>query len=106
MHRSPSLLFALVDIAPLIAAVPAFGGRAPSVYIRSVTSSNPVHDLSKLRIDRDPPPEVRRAFGRTLALIILGLLIAGGLFWLRSRSVASVQTVVATPISSGGGGGA
>jgi len=30
-----------------------------------VTSPN--HDLSKLRIDRDPPPEVRRAFGRTLA---------------------------------------
>jgi hypothetical protein len=82
-------------------------GRAPSVYIRSVTGSNPVHDLSKLRIDRDPPPEVRRAFGRTLAvIIILGLLIAGGLFWLRSRSAASVQTVVATPISSGGGGGA
>jgi len=72
-----------------------------------VTGSNPVHDLSKLRIDRDPPPEVRRAFGRTLAVIILlALLIAGGLFWLRGRSAALVQTVVTTPIASGGGGGA
>ena len=74
-----------------------------SAYIRSVTAPN--HDLSKLRIDRDPPPAVRRAFGRTLAIVgvLLALVIAGTL-WARSRSAATVETVIATPISSGGGG--
>src|SRR5688572_6989296 len=43
----------------------------PSAYIRSVTA--PTHDLSKLRIDRDPPPEVRRAFGRTVIFVVLGI---------------------------------
>jgi len=72
--------------------------------------TSPTHDLSKLRIDRDPPPAVRRAFGRTLAFVGIAVgLVAGAALWARSRSTATVETVVATPMSSGGsagGGGA
>ncbi len=65
----------------------------------------PTHDLSKLRIDRDPPPQVRRAFGRTILYVAIALLLAGAaLFYARSRSTVAAQTVVATPISTGGGG--
>ncbi len=65
----------------------------------------PTHDLSKLRIDRDPPPQVRRAFGRTILYAAIAILVAGAaLFYARSRSTVAVQTVVATPISTGGGG--
>lgn len=74
-----------------------------SVYIRSVTT--PEHDLSKLRIDRDPPPQVRRAFGRTLIIVAVAVvLLAGAFLYARSRSAPEVQTIVATPISTGGGG--
>ena len=66
----------------------------------------PTHDLSKLRIDRDPPPAVRKAFGRTLALVVVAvLLVIGAVVWARSRSAATVETTVATPISTGGGAG-
>ena len=75
-----------------------------SVYIRSVTT--PEHDLSKLRINRDPPPEVRRAFGRTLAIAGVAVaLIVAAVLYARSRSTVAVETVVATPVSSGGGAG-
>ncbi|HYC32752.1 MAG TPA: efflux RND transporter periplasmic adaptor subunit [Gemmatimonadales bacterium] len=67
----------------------------------------PSHDLSKLRIDRDPPPAVRRAFGRTLVLIIIAAaLLAGGYLWVRGRSAPTIQTVIAAPISTGGPGAA
>src|SRR5205085_11612255 len=59
--------------------------------------SPPLHDLGKLRIDRDsPPPGVRRAVVRNLifALIVFGLA-AAVLFVLRERSAVPVQTVVA-----------
>ena len=76
----------------------------PSAYIRLVTA--PIHDLSKLHIDRDPPPAVRRAFGRTVAFVLVGIaLLAGAGLWARSRSGVAVETVVATPVSTGGGGG-
>jgi RND family efflux transporter MFP subunit len=66
----------------------------------------PTHDLSKLRIDRDPPPAVRKAFGRILAFVLAaGLLAVGAVVWARSRAVATVETTVATPISTGGAGG-
>jgi RND family efflux transporter MFP subunit len=65
--------------------------------------SAPSHDLSKLRIDRDPPPEVRRAFGRTLVLVAAAaLLVGGGLLWMRGRAAVAVETVVASPVSTGG----
>ncbi|HUR93379.1 MAG TPA: efflux RND transporter periplasmic adaptor subunit [Gemmatimonadales bacterium] len=69
--------------------------------------TTPNHDLSKLRIDRDPPPEIRRAFGRTLALVGVAVaLVAGAVFFARSRSAATVESVVATPIAASSGGGA
>ena len=77
---------------------------SPSVYIRSVTA--PEHDLAKLRINRDPPPQVRRAFGRTLVIVAVAVvLLVGAFLYFRGSSAPQVQTVVATPISSGGGGG-
>ena len=57
----------------------------------------PLHDLSKLRIDRDSPsPGVRRALVRNaiFAAIVFGLA-AVVLLVLRQRSVVPVQTVVA-----------
>ena len=57
----------------------------------------PTHDLSKLRIDRDPSPEVRRAFGRNLILFgIAVVVIGGGVLFMRGRSRVTVQTVVVT----------
>jgi RND family efflux transporter MFP subunit len=68
--------------------------------------TSPTHDLSKLRIDRDPPPEVRRAFGRTLVFVgVAAVLVSGAVLWARSRSAVIAETVVATPVASGGGVG-
>jgi RND family efflux transporter MFP subunit len=65
----------------------------------------PSHDLSKLRIDRDPPPQVRRAFGRTLGFVGVAVgLVAGLALWARGRSTATVETVLATPVATGGAG--
>ena len=73
--------------------------------------TNPTHDLSRLRIDRDPPAAVRRAFGRNLVLVAAVIILGGGvLLFSRLRSRPAVQTMVAAPIasgtSSGGGAGA
>jgi len=65
--------------------------------------SGPAHDLSKLRINRDPPPEVRRAFGRTLLIILVALaVVAAALFVVRRNSVAPVEAIVVEGSSSGG----
>ncbi|MFL5495284.1 MAG: efflux RND transporter periplasmic adaptor subunit [Gemmatimonadales bacterium] len=68
--------------------------------------SLPSHDLSKLRIDRDPPPGVRRAFRRTLVIVgvVVVVLAAAGVY-ARSRYVPVVETIVASPVSSGAAGG-
>lgn len=59
--------------------------------------TTPAHDLSRLRIDRDPPPEVRRAVGRTVLLAGAALIvIAAAILYNRSRSAPRVTTVVAT----------
>jgi HlyD family secretion protein len=69
--------------------------------------TTPEHDLSKLRINRDPPPLVRRAFGRTLIIVgVAVVLLVGAFLYFRGSSAPTVQTIVATPISTGGGGGA
>jgi RND family efflux transporter MFP subunit len=72
----------------------------------------PLHDLSKLRIDRDSPsPGVRRAVVRNaiFTLIVFGLA-AVVLVVMRQRSAVPVQTVVVTasadPGAKGGAGGA
>lgn len=61
-----------------------------------------MHDLSKLRIDRDaPPPKIRRALKRNaIFAFIVAVAIAVAWFVLRGRSVIPVQTVLAT--ASGG----
>jgi RND family efflux transporter MFP subunit len=71
--------------------------------------TNPVHDLSKLRIDRDAPPQVKQAFRRSLviagavaAAIVLVLVFLG----LRQRAGVPVQVAVAAGESGGGAGGA
>ncbi len=58
----------------------------------------PEHDLSKLHINRDPPPQVRRAFGRTLVLVAVAVvLLAGAFLYMRGQSAPTVQTIVADP---------
>ncbi len=72
----------------------------------------PVHDLAKLRIDRDaPPPGLRRAvrrvaiFAALAAIAIIGLVLG-----ISARSTVTVQTMVAVAAGeargtvSGGGG--
>ncbi len=80
----------------------------PTVHpqIPRVTSP-PQPDLGKLRINRDaPPPNLRRALRRNLALGLVSLiLVIGGYLVFRRGSAVPVQTVVATPISAGGGAG-
>jgi RND family efflux transporter MFP subunit len=69
--------------------------------------SGPAHDLSKLRINRDPPPEVSRAFGRTLLIIaVLVVLVLAAVFFARGRSVAIVDAIVVESRVSGGGSAA
>lgn len=68
--------------------------------------TTPPHDLSRLRIDRDPPPAVRRAFGRNLALAGAVVLLGGGfLLFSRMRSAPAVQTIVASPMTSASSSG-
>src|SRR6476469_4255743 len=85
--------------------------RTPCFGVYSLSVTTPTHDLSRLRIDRDPPPAVRRAFGRTAGFAAAAVIIGGGfLLYSRNRSAATVETVVAAPLTSGGssagGGGA
>ncbi|HKW49920.1 MAG TPA: efflux RND transporter periplasmic adaptor subunit, partial [Gemmatimonadaceae bacterium] len=78
-----------------------------------MSSPTPLHDLSKLRIDRDSPsPGVRRAVIRNaiFALVVFGMA-AVVLLVLRARSVVSVQTIIVTASNdpgakSGSAGGA
>src|SRR3989449_4390179 len=63
-----------------------------------------VHDLSKLRLDRDTPPGVRRAFRRSLILAAVAAgLIAAVVLVVRRGSAVPVQTVVVTPLDAGAG---
>ena len=78
----------------------------------SPTTPSPLHDLSKLRIERDSPsPGVRRAVIRNaiFALIVFGAA-AAVVFVLRQRSVVPVQTIVvaaaADPGAKNGSGAA
>ena len=67
--------------------------------------SQPEHDLSKLRIDRDAPPAVRRALGRTLVIAgAAAVLVVAALLWLRGGSAVPVQVAVASADAGGPGG--
>lgn len=68
--------------------------------------TNPTHDLSRLRIDRDPPPAVRSAFKRTLVIVALAVaLIAAAVYFVRRGAAVPVETVVVTAPSGAGSGG-
>lgn len=60
--------------------------------------SNPTHDLSKLRIDRDaPPPALRRAVVRNAIFAAVGVVaIVAIVQVVRARAAVPVQTIVAT----------
>src|SRR5437879_12004279 len=63
-----------------------------------------VHDLGKLRLDRDTPPGVRRAFRRSLILAAVAAgLIAAVVLVVRRGSAVPVQTVVVRPLEAGAG---
>ena len=62
-------------------------------------------DLSKLRIDRDAPPAVRRAFRRNVVLVVVALVAAVVVVaWLRRGGAPLVQVVVAAATGGAGGG--
>jgi HlyD family secretion protein len=70
-------------------------------------SPDPLHDLSKLRINRDsPPPGVRRAVIRNaiFAVILFGLAAVAYVV-LRARSVVPVQTILVTATTDPGAKG-
>ncbi len=68
--------------------------------------TTPTHDLSRLRIDRDPPPAVRSAFKRTLVIVGIVLAVAAAaLFFARRGAAVPVETVVVTAPAGGGSGG-
>ena len=79
--------------------------RAVAVLLHSpgpMTTS--VHDLGKLRLDRDAPPGVRRAFRRSLILAAVAAgLIAAVVLVVRRGAAVPVQTVVVTPLDAAGG---
>jgi HlyD family secretion protein len=66
-----------------------------------VTGPSPSADLSKLRINREtPPPALRRALGRNIALGLAALaIVLGGVFAMRRGGSVPVQVVMATPVS-------
>src|SRR6266404_8694076 len=91
-------------------------GRQPRMY-RSLAAllrgsrqmTNPVHDLSKLRIDRDAPPQVKRAFRSAVVLAAVGaavLVLVLVFFGVRRGAGVPVQVAVATGESGSGAGGA
>lgn len=73
--------------------------------------TTPVHDLAKLRINRDvPPAPVRRAFRRNLIIAGSAVVVTAGVLAVVSRGAAvPVQSVLATasgePADGGGGAG-
>src|SRR5262245_42655602 len=75
---------------------------APQHMIGPVSS--PAPDLTKLRIVRDVPPPVRRAFLRNLVILLVAVaLVAAVVVVMRQRAVVPVQviTVQATRGSPG-----
>jgi HlyD family secretion protein len=70
-----------------------------------VAVTTPTHDLSRLRIDRDPHPAVRNAFKRTLIIVVLALAVIAAVVYVSRRGAAlPVETVVVSAPSGGGGG--
>jgi RND family efflux transporter MFP subunit len=69
--------------------------------------TNSPHDLGKLRIDREAPPAVRRAFQRNVVLAAAAVALVGGaVLFARRGGAVPVQVVIATATSARGGGSA
>ena len=69
--------------------------------------SGPAHDLSKLRINRDPTPEVRRAFSRTIMFVVGAIAVAAAaLLFTRARRNTTVDAIVVSLPSTSGGAAA
>ena len=68
--------------------------------------TNSPHDLSKLRIDRDTPPAVRRAFTRNVVLVAAAVVVLGSVvLFARRGGAVPVQVVVAAATAGTGAGG-
>ncbi len=67
-------------------------------------SVTPTADLSKLRINRDPPPAVKRALGRVLWISAAAVFVIV-VFVLVTRRGGTVPVQVVTVNAAGGGGG-
>lgn len=68
--------------------------------------TNPELDLAKLRIDRDAPPAVKRAFARTMTLAAGAVVLIGAVVvFARRGGAVPVQVVVAATANGGSGGG-
>ena len=64
--------------------------------------TNTPHDLSKLHIDRDAPPAVRRALTRNVVLAATAIVLVGSVvLFARRGSAVPVQVVVATAAAAG-----
>jgi len=97
---------------PLSPVLSPLANPNPIPTFADMGAPTPMHDLSKLRIDRDsPPPGVRRAVVRNaiFAVVVFGMA-AVTLLVIRQRSAVPVQTVVAMasadPAAKGGSGAA
>jgi RND family efflux transporter MFP subunit len=67
----------------------------------------PKHDLSRLTIDRDAPPAVRRALSRSLVLAGIAVVLIGAVAMVaRARGVPQVEVAVASSGAPGSAGGA
>ena len=74
----------------------------PPFRLKFGSVSNPMHDLSKLRINREPPPEVRRALSRNLIIAAVALVvIAAGVLALRGGGPVPVDAIVVQASGAG-----
>jgi RND family efflux transporter MFP subunit len=81
----------------------------PAILVVGAAMADQVHDLSKLRIQRDVPPSpLRRALVRNLVLALIAAgVVLGGAVALRRGGAPLVQVVtVHTPDGAGAAGGA
>jgi HlyD family secretion protein len=68
--------------------------------------TNSPHDLSKLRIDREAPPAVRRAVARNVALAGIAVVLLGGAALVARRGGAVAVQVAVAQAAAGNGAGA
>src|SRR2546421_12712222 len=83
----------------------SLGAPSPALLHSPGPMTTSVHDLSKLRLDRDTPPGVRRAFRRSLILAAVAAgLIAAVVLVVRRGAGAPGPTGGGTPPHARAGG--